>query len=99
MKTYKRRGGFLLVTLIRTIILYLVIIVSLRIMGKRQIGQLQPSELVKIAFIITFSKHLSEVKKVEGFNDFKNILFSKHSLRALTCLLFFNLVLLLYVLK
>ena len=36
----------MLVTLIRTVILYLVIIVALRIMGKRQIGQLQPSELV-----------------------------------------------------
>lgn len=36
----------MLVTLIRTVILYLVIIISLRIMGKRQIGELQPSELV-----------------------------------------------------
>lgn len=36
----------MLVILVRTVILYFVIIVSLRIMGKRQIGQLQPSELV-----------------------------------------------------
>lgn len=34
------------ITLIRTIILYILIIVSLRIMGKRQIGELQPTELV-----------------------------------------------------
>ena len=33
-------------TLFRTIILYLVVIFSLRIMGKRQIGELQPGELV-----------------------------------------------------
>ncbi len=34
------------VTLIRTVILYLLAVVSLRIMGKRQIGELQPSDLV-----------------------------------------------------
>lgn len=34
----------------------------------------QPSELVKIGFIVTFARHLSEVRKIEGFNDFKNIL-------------------------
>ncbi len=36
----------MLVTFIRTIVLYVVVIISLRIMGKRQIGELQPSELV-----------------------------------------------------
>lgn len=34
------------VTLIRTVILYVFAIVSIRIMGKRQIGELQPSDLV-----------------------------------------------------
>lgn len=34
------------ITFIRTIILYLVIIIALRIMGKRQVGELSPSELV-----------------------------------------------------
>ena len=32
--------------LIRTVILYLVIIVGIRLMGKRQVGELEPSELV-----------------------------------------------------
>lgn len=36
----------MLVVFIRTIILYIVIIFGLRTMGKRQIGELQPSELV-----------------------------------------------------
>lgn len=36
----------MLVTLFRTVILYIVVILSLRIMGKRQIGDLQPGELV-----------------------------------------------------
>ncbi len=33
----------------------------------------QPSELVKIGFIVTFSKHLAEVKKSNGFKNFKSI--------------------------
>lgn len=41
-----KNGDFMFVTLIRTVILYIVAIVSIRIMGKRQIGELQPSDLV-----------------------------------------------------
>ena len=36
----------LFITVIRTLILYFIIIFSIRIMGKRQIGDLQPGELV-----------------------------------------------------
>lgn len=36
----------MLVTLIRTILIYLVVVFGLRLMGKRQLGELQPSELV-----------------------------------------------------
>lgn len=39
-------GDFMFVTLIRTVILYIFAIASVRIMGKRQIGELQPSDLV-----------------------------------------------------
>lgn len=42
----------MLVLVIRTLILYLVVVLSLRIMGKRQIGELQPSELV-VAIMIS----------------------------------------------
>ena len=34
------------ISVIRTVILYVFIIVMLRLMGKRQIGDMQPSELV-----------------------------------------------------
>ncbi len=34
------------VVLFRTILLYILIIFSLRVMGKRQLGELQPSEFV-----------------------------------------------------
>lgn len=36
----------MLITLVRTIVLYILVVLALRLMGKRQIGQLQPSELV-----------------------------------------------------
>ena len=42
----------MLITVIRTILLYATVILSLRIMGKRQIGELQPSELV-VAIMIS----------------------------------------------
>ncbi|MGN1110546.1 MAG: DUF421 domain-containing protein, partial [Oscillospiraceae bacterium] len=34
------------IVLIRAVILYVVVAFSLRLMGKRQLGELQPSELV-----------------------------------------------------
>ncbi len=34
------------VLLLRTVILYVAVIVSVRLMGQRQIGELQPEELV-----------------------------------------------------
>lgn len=42
----------MLVTVIRTLILYTTVIIALRIMGKRQLGELQPSELV-VAIMIS----------------------------------------------
>lgn len=39
------------IVLIRTMVLYLIIIVGIRLLGKRQIGQLEPAELV-LALII-----------------------------------------------
>ena len=37
---------FLLISYVRTVVLYLVLIAVIRLLGKRQIGQLEPSELV-----------------------------------------------------
>ena len=36
----------MIVTLLRTVILYLLIIAGIRLLGKRQVGQLEPAELV-----------------------------------------------------
>ena len=39
-------GDFMISTVIRTVILYLIVTVAIRLMGKRQIGDMQPNELV-----------------------------------------------------
>ncbi|MDR3599968.1 MAG: DUF421 domain-containing protein [Desulfosporosinus sp.] len=41
----------MIIVVIRTLILYMLVIVALRLMGKREIGQLQPFELVVIIMI------------------------------------------------
>ncbi len=41
----------MLVTVIRTVILYLLVILSIRLMGKRQVGELQTNELVITFFL------------------------------------------------
>ena len=41
----------MLIGIVRTVILYLIIVLVLRLMGKRQVGQLQPFELVIILMI------------------------------------------------
>ncbi len=42
----------MIVLLVRTLILYAIVVASVRIMGKRQIGEMQPSELV-VAIMIS----------------------------------------------
>lgn len=42
----------MLILMIRTLFLYLLVVASMRIMGKRQIGEMQPSELV-VAIMIS----------------------------------------------
>lgn len=42
----------MLVFIARTLVLYFIVVISMRIMGKRQIGEMQPSELV-IAIMIS----------------------------------------------
>lgn len=41
-----KRGDFMINVMLRGIIVYITVIVSVRLMGKRQIGELQPTELV-----------------------------------------------------
>ena len=54
---------------IRTLIIYLIVIISLRIMGKRQLGELQPSDLVitiLISNVATISLEDTELPILHG---------------------------------
>ena len=46
INTNIKNGDSMLITIIRTVILYVFVILAVRIMGKRQLSDLQPSELV-----------------------------------------------------
>ena len=57
------------IILIRTIILYFVVVFSVRLMGKRQLGELQPSELVitiLVSNIATLSLEDVEIPLLHG---------------------------------
>ena len=45
----------MLISVFRCIILYIAVVVSVRIMGKRQLGELQPSELVVTIMLSEFA--------------------------------------------
>lgn len=63
----------MLVSFLRTLILYIVVIFGMRIMGKRQLGQLQPSELVitiLISNIATLPIENSDVPLILGIFRF-----------------------------
>ena len=56
--------------LIRTVIIYLFISLTLKIMGKRQIGEIQPSELVKVAFIFVGAASLEKLQSNKSLTKF-----------------------------
>lgn len=63
----------MLVTFLRTMILYLVVVFGIRLMGKRQIGELQPSELVitiLISNIATLTIEETDSPMFAGFCPF-----------------------------
>ena len=45
------------VTIIRTIIIFVSLVISMRIMGKRQLGELEPAELVVAVLISDLASH------------------------------------------
>lgn len=45
-KTVPKRWRILILSYIRTVVLYLILIVVIRLMGKRQIGEMEPAEFV-----------------------------------------------------
>ena len=76
---------FLLVTLVRGLILYIFIIICMRFMGKRQLGELQPTELV-----ITIL--LSEIASIPMENNDVPMINSIFAALVLVCLEIINSV-------
>ena len=64
----------MLVTFVRAIVLYIIILIVMRLMGKREIGQLQPFELV-IAILIAdlASIPMSDIRNANSKRDSSNI--------------------------
>jgi len=65
------RKGFyclMLIVILRTLILYLAVVVVLRIMGKREVGQLQPYELVVAIMIAELGAIPMEDKSIPLIN-------------------------------
>ena len=56
----EKRGGKMLTAYWRTLFIYLVLIVVIRLMGKRQIGQMEPSEFVVTMFVANLASILVE---------------------------------------
>ena len=52
--------------LMRTIILYILIIAGVRLMGKRQVGELEPSELVLSLLFLCKSNDKSRTDQTAG---------------------------------
>ena len=50
-------GSFLLIVIVRTMIVFLCIIGAMRLMGKRQLGELELSELVVAVLISDIAAH------------------------------------------
>ena len=69
----------MIITIIRTVILYMLAVVAVRIMGKRQVGELQPME-----FIVTIL--LSEIVAIPMQNNNIPLLNSVISVLVLTSL-------------
>ena len=67
----------MLTTFIRTIILYLIVLIVMRLMGKREIGQLQPFELaISIMIADLAAVPMSELRDTNFKWDYSNLSFA-----------------------
>ena len=64
----------MLICFFRTIVMYIAVILSLRVMGKRQIGQMQPHELVVALMIADLAAMPMEDNSVPIVNGIVPIL-------------------------
>ena len=64
----------MLAIVVRTVILYLLVVFSLRFMGKKQIGQLEPSELAVAIMISELASIPMESKDIPLVNGIVPVL-------------------------
>lgn len=70
----------MLVTFIRTIVLYIIVLIVMRLMGKREIGQLQPFELaISIMIADLASVPITELGiplTNRNYTNFRNVIYA-----------------------
>ena len=83
---------------IRTIILYLILIFSVRLMGKRQIGQMEPSEFVVTMLVANLATIPMQDAKLRYFlrKLIEYILFSSAKRTPSFCILHLTFCILLF---
>lgn len=72
---------------LRTIIIYLVVLIAIRLMGKREIGQLQPYELVAtiiIADVASLPMQNVSISLIQGIVPILGLLFMQIAFSLLT---------------
>ncbi|NLJ74849.1 MAG: DUF421 domain-containing protein [Firmicutes bacterium] len=77
----------MLITLARTVVLYTLVVVTMRVMGKRQIGQLEPFELViaiMIAELAAVPMQDRHIPLINGFISIITLLFVQVTLSLLS---------------
>ena len=80
----------MLTTLIRGFILYFVIMLSIRLMGKRQIGEMQPTELVTTILISEIAAIPLDSNDIPLINSVMTVLFwvtAQNMATSILCLL------------
>lgn len=77
----------MLITLTRTVILYVLVVVTMRVMGKRQIGELEPYELaitIMIAELAAVPMQDRQIPLVNGFISIITLSFIQVTLSTLS---------------
>lgn len=75
----------MLITMVRTVFLYILVVVTMRLMGKRQIAQLEPFELViaiMIAELAVIPMQDPNIPLINGFIAITTLLFVQEIGRA-----------------
>ena len=78
----------MLISFVRTIFTYILVVIAVRIMGKRQVGQLEPSELVVTLMISDLAtiplSHVS-IPLIHGIVPILTLIIAEATISFLVC--------------